>query len=310
MSSPLFAYTAPAARTGKSYLVDIACVISHGHSAPVVVASSTFEELDKQLQAAVISGHTIIPLDNQNSDDALRSDLLCQMLTQDTVEIRCFGQNKELKPYPSIAVVSVTGNNLAVAKDLTERTLLCQLDANMEVPGARKFSFNPVVMARQNRVILLRACLTILRAYHIAGRPTQNIQPMGGFDGWSDWIRSALIWLGAADPCDTMAAIRSKDQSRGVHIEIMEQWEKHIGYDVEVSASDVAKKARTIDANGCGDPDFNSALWMTAGKVKNLPMALGKWLASKNGVVIDGRKLVERKGRARSVTYHLESVGD
>jgi phage/plasmid primase-like uncharacterized protein len=52
-TSPLFAYTAPTARTGKSMLVDIACSLSHGHAAPVVAASSAFEELDKQLQAMV-----------------------------------------------------------------------------------------------------------------------------------------------------------------------------------------------------------------------------------------------------------------
>ena len=39
-TSPLFGYTAPAARTGKSMLIDIACVLSHGHAAPVVAASS------------------------------------------------------------------------------------------------------------------------------------------------------------------------------------------------------------------------------------------------------------------------------
>lgn len=142
MTSPMFAYTAPTPRTGKSLLVDIACILSHGHVAPVIVASSTFEERDKQLQAALAGGDTIVALDNQNSDEALTSDALSQMLTQPIVKVRPFGQNKEMLEYPSMSVISVTGNNLAVAKDLTERTVLCQVDAKMEVPGSRKFTFN------------------------------------------------------------------------------------------------------------------------------------------------------------------------
>jgi putative DNA primase/helicase len=303
MTSPMFAYTAPTPRTGKSLLVDIACILSHGHVAPVIVASSTFEERDKQLQAALAGGDTIVALDNQNSDEDLTSDALSQMLTQPIVKVRPFGQNKELLEYPSMSVISVTGNNLAVAKDLTERTVLCQVDAKMEVPGSRKFTFNPIVMARQNRVRLVRACLIILRAYVVAGRPPQDFNPMGGFEDWSEWVRSAIVWLGRADPCATMSVVRSMDQGRGVHVTIMELWEQAIGFDVEISATEVAKCAKQREESG--RPDFNSALWMTVGKHgKNLPMALGRWLASKCGVVIGGRRFVAG-GRSGHPTYRL-----
>ena len=306
-TSPLFGYTAPSARTGKSMLVDIACILSHGHVAPVVVASSAFEELDKQLQAMVSSGDTIIALDNQDTDEALESNLLCQMLTQPVVKIRPFGQNQDMLDFPSLAVVSVTGNNLAIAKDLTERTLLCSLDAKMEVPGRRKFEFNPVVMVMENRARLVRACLIILRAYVVAGRPAQDIMPMGGFENWSGWVRSALVWLGCDDPCATMDKIRASDQSRGLHIKIMEFWEARFGR-TEMSAGDAVKAAQ----NGCDDSgsDLIDAFWCTAKKgAKNLPMALGKWLSSKDGVVSDGRKFAS-VGSKGHLKYRLETVSE
>ena len=171
------------------------------------------EELDKQLQAMVSSGDTIIALDNQDTDEALASNLLCQILTQPVVKIRPFGQNQDMLDFPSLSVISVTGNNLAIAKDLTERTILCSLDAKMEIPGSRKFNFSPVAMALKNRAQLVRACLIILKAYVVAGRPPQDITPMGGFEDWSGWVRSALIWLGCDDPCATMNKIRASDQS-------------------------------------------------------------------------------------------------
>lgn len=88
----------------------------------------------------------------------------------------------------------------------------------------------------------------------------------------------------------------------------MELWEQAIGFDVEISATEVAKCAKQREESG--HPDFNSALWMTVGKNgKNLPMALGRWLASKCGVVIGGRRFVAG-GRSGHPTYRLETTGE
>jgi Bifunctional DNA primase/polymerase, N-terminal len=207
-TSPLFGYTSPAARTGKSMLIDIACVLSHGHAAPVVAASSAIEELDKQLQAMVSSGDTIIALDNQDTDEALESNLLCQMLTQSVVKIRPFGQNQDMLDFPSLAVISTTGNNLAIAKDLTERTILCSLDAKMEIPGSRKFDFSPVAMALKNRAHLVRACLIILKAYVVAGRPPQGITSRIGVT----WC--GPLWSGSGPPILAKPGIKFAQATR------------------------------------------------------------------------------------------------
>jgi putative DNA primase/helicase len=304
-TSPLFAYTAPAARTGKSLLVDIACALSRGHAAPVVAASSALEELDKQLQAMISCGDTIVALDNQDADEALASNLLCQMLTQPIVKIRPFGQNEDMPGFPSLSVISVTGNNLAIAKDLTERTVLCSLDAKMEIPGSRKFNFNPDAMALENRAQLVRACLIILEAYMVAGLPTQNIIPMGGFENWSDLVRSSLVWLGAADPCATSGKIRASDQSRDIQITIMDLWAERFGQS-EVSAGDAVKAAQAGAELGNGD--LLAAFWCTAKKgAKNLPMALGRWLSSKDGVVIASRRFVA-SGSQGHLRFRLHSM--
>ena len=44
----MFAYDAPAPRTGKSKLNDIGAMITTGHEAPVISASSSPEEREKQ----------------------------------------------------------------------------------------------------------------------------------------------------------------------------------------------------------------------------------------------------------------------
>ena len=44
----------------------------------------------------------------------------------------------------------------------------------MELPGTRKFDFDPVEMVRADRPKYVRACLTILRAHAIAGYPAPS----------------------------------------------------------------------------------------------------------------------------------------
>jgi putative DNA primase/helicase len=302
---PLTAYTAPSMRTGKSKNVDIACVMSHGHRAPVTPASSTFEELDKQVQAMVSSGKTIFALDNQDPERPLSSCTLSSVLTQSLIEVRQFGQNKDLTLYPVLAVVSVTGNNLEIAKDLTERTILCELDAKVETPGARKFDFDPVEYALKNRARLVRAALTILRAYVVAGRPDQKLVPMGGFEDWSLLVRSPLVWLGCKDPCETMEKVRSNDQTKGQLATILDLWHGRFRGN-EVTPGEAVKAAKAQAE--AGDGDLLDALWSTTSKeTKCLPIALGTWLNTRENVIIGGKRFV-RGGRKGHPTYRVEKM--
>jgi hypothetical protein len=314
---PLTAYTAPTMRTGKSKNVDIACAMSHGHRAPVTPASSTYEELDKQIQAMVSSGKTIFALDNQDPENPLSSCTLSSVLTQSLVEVRQFGQNKDLTLYPVVAVVSVTGNNLEIAKDLTERTLLCQLDAKVETPGARTFDFDPVEWALEHRAELVVAALTILRAYVVAGRPVylvktegkpdQKLTPMGGFEDWSLLVRSPLVWLGCSDPCETMEKVRATDQTKGQLATILELWYDRFKSN-EKTAGEAVRAAK--DAAGAGNSDLLEAFESTTTKeTKSLPICLGNWLKTKDGVPLDKKRFVSG-GRKGHTTYHVEKCSD
>lgn len=62
--------------------------------------------------------------------------------------------------------------------------------------------------ARRHRGELLAAGLTVLRAYHLAGRPRAKLTPWGSFEGWSDLVRQAVVFAGQPDPADTRAALR------------------------------------------------------------------------------------------------------
>ncbi len=50
---------------------------------------------------------------------------------------------------------------------------------------------------------ILPAALTLLHAYFSAGCPWQGLSGMGVHQGWSDLVRSTLVWLGVGDPAET-----------------------------------------------------------------------------------------------------------
>jgi hypothetical protein len=68
--------------------------------------------------------------------------------------------------------------------------------------------------------------LLILRAYHVAGRPTPSPKPkpMGGFEGWSDLVRRAVHWASGCDPCATKAEAKSTDKTASQLPGLIEGW--------------------------------------------------------------------------------------
>src|SRR5262249_54069195 len=108
-SAPLHAFTAPMAGTGKTLLVDVTCLLTTGQLAPVISQGRSEEELEKRLGAALISGDTLISIDNCDHD--LASSFLCQALTQQRLKIRLLGHSRQIEVPVNVAFYA-TGNNL------------------------------------------------------------------------------------------------------------------------------------------------------------------------------------------------------
>ncbi|SDP55339.1 putative DNA primase/helicase [Phyllobacterium sp. YR620] len=206
-TAPMSAVRAPSAGSGKSLLVDIAAVLATGKAASVVTPTHDEAELEKRIGAAAIAGDAILNIDNLTS--TLRSDQLCQMLTQPSVQVRVLGKSENLK-IESTALICATGNGLSLYGDLNRRTVIINLDANCDRPDERAFDFDPVEVAKRDRAELVAAALTIVRAYIVAGRP-DTPSPMGSFKVWSDLVRGALIWLGMGDPRGNTDQMRNED---------------------------------------------------------------------------------------------------
>jgi hypothetical protein len=205
--APMHVACAPTSGTGKSFLFDIAAAIAIGHPCPVMAAGRNEEETEKRLGAALIAGRPIINIDNVNGE--LGGDALCQVIERPLVEIRILGKSERVR-IEARSTVFATGNNLRLVGDMTRRGLICTLDAKRERPELREFQRNPFDEVLADRGRYIAAALTAVGAYIIADRPRVTSE-LPSFEGWSNTVRSPLIWLGYPDPVETMETARRED---------------------------------------------------------------------------------------------------
>lgn len=310
-SAPLHGISAPTAGSGKSTIIDLASILRSGRRASTIAQGKTSEETEKRLGSMLLEGEGFVAIDNCESP--LGGDFLCQALTQSTLKVRPLGKSTVVD-VPAIAMMTATGNNLTFVGDMSRRALLCQLDPGVERPELRSFSFDPVKLVLSQRGDLVAAALTVLRAYHVAGRPDQ-VPPLGSFADWSNTVRSALIWLGCADPCDTMEKVRKADPQMALVKQVMAQWKRAVG-STRMTTGDLQAKAEEMVEQGIASttkkhkyPELRDALLAVAGEAGRINgRKLGIWLSKQNGRVVNGRRFLNCGTRGGQSLWSLEAL--
>lgn len=239
-TAPLHGYTSPKMGTGKSLLADIVGLIATGQTNTVIPHAENEAEEKKRLLAVLSEGDPIICFDN--IERPFGSPSLCSVLTQENFKDRLLGVNRSLS-VPTNSTFLATGNNLTFIGDISTRAILCRLDPQCEKPEERFFETDLKKYIPENRGKLVQACLTILRAYHIAGRPKQKIAQFGRFEDWSDWVRSALVWLGLEDPCKSRKEIENADPVRVALGSFLASWYASLG-NLSYTTKKVIEKAK------------------------------------------------------------------
>lgn len=291
--APLIAVRAHTPGTGKSLLVDLASLIATGQRCPVTSAAPNIEETEKRLAGLLLAGYPIVSLDNVNGP--IGGDLLCQATERPRISIRRLG-GSDMTDIEARATLFCTGNNLRIAGDMTRRALLCDLDAKEERPELRTFKTDPVAMVLADRGRYVSAALTICRAYVAAGCPAV-VPALGSYGGWSRMVRAPLVWLGCADPAASMERARGDDPELSDVADVIEGWVSAIGDGVTLSVRDLIERTEAINPE-TGEKlhrDFRDALRKVALGVKGEinPSRLGRWLASKKGRIVNGKRIVQ-----------------
>lgn len=216
---PGFGVSSPAPGFGKTKLAECISVLATGVAAAAMNQGANEEEDEKRIGAALLAGDVVLMVDNIVRP--VGGPTWCSVITNSMHRPRVLGRS-ELPAVSSRVLPLFNGVNLAFVGDITRRVLLVVVeDGNVEHPEKRSFDFDPVEEVKAARADMVAAALTVLRAYHCAGRPVPaGFTPMGSFTDW-DVVRLALLWLGEVDPARSQELVVEDDPQREADADLL-----------------------------------------------------------------------------------------
>ncbi len=217
--APLFLVDSNVRGAGKGLLLDCIAHIVTGARFTVATYTADEDELRKRITSLALGGDRLVLFDNL--DGKFGNCVLDAALTGPAWKDRVLGVNR-MAEAPLLMTWFATGNNVMVAADTARRTCHIRLESDRERPEERD-DFRHRDLLRyvgRRRRRLLRAALTILRAYALAGMPDMGLPAWGSFEGWSRLVRSAVVWVGLPDPGKTRLLLQ---QNADVTAECMAQ---------------------------------------------------------------------------------------
>lgn len=217
--SPLFCVSASSPGAGKTLLTKVVARIVTGEEAEVRPYNPRDPgEWGKRLTAFVKMAAPVSVFDNVNG--AFGDEGIERLVTTSVWSDRILGVS-DAPPLPNVTTWFATGNNIEPVGDTVRRSLLIRIEVDTERPQERSdFKIkNLEHYVVEHRSELLSAALTILRAFHVAGRPAQKIEEWGSFETWSGLVRAALVWTGLRDPFETQkrAALTLNEPENEAH---------------------------------------------------------------------------------------------
>ena len=294
--APLHAVTAPTPSSGKTFIVDLSSAIATGDVAPVASADKDPSETDKRLVALMIASYPVILLDNVSTE--LGSDLLAQAVERPRLRLRPLGKS-EIVEVSNTPAMFATGINLRGRADMVRRVIRVGIDTGMERPELRVFEQDPLAEILQDRGKFVAAILTISRAYLRSGAKL-GLPPVASFRDWCRLVREPLVWLGAADPAETMSRVRADDPVLDAIRRFTTTIYAALGENNRFSASWLAAEAEATSAVSGNPAAYDEMRAMLVemfgerGKINSY--RLRNWLAQNAGRPVDGLA-IERTGQ-------------
>ena len=296
-STPAFVFEASTRGTGKTLQADVVATIATGRASAKMGFPPDPAELEKVLGAYALRGALLVTFDNVVTP--FGGGPLDRCLTAvDTVELRVLGRS-EIPSMRWRAVVLATGNNVEIVGDTSRRVLVSRLVSPLEHPEDRaEYAHHPLLpWVAQERPRLVRAALTLLRAFVVAGRP-QHHRPWGSFESWTALVADALVWAGAASPLETRPTVEGDaDPERAALLGLLDGWPRLDARGEGLTAKQVIETLFTAERlRGEAPPDgfddlrelIESITSAPPGKAPS-PRRLGDFLRHRRDRVVGGR---------------------
>lgn len=256
--APAFLIDSPSSGVGKTPLANIGAMISTGQLASMTKAPNLEDELQKTLFALCVAGEAIIAFDDVKTG-SFGGDVFDQMITGGSVKGRMLGAT-QIVSAPAKALVMITGRNVTFRGDGAYRTMRARLVTDAERPDEQRHLWrHPDLLGyvEQHRTVLATACLTVLRAYLLAGRP-MKMPPHKEFQHWNI-VREALLWLGRPDVVDSVELQRDEaDVDYSAYVTLCRAWYDAVG-DTPMTLSGLFELLEATGTSGFVRPELASA---------------------------------------------------
>ena len=210
---PIFIFDGSVKGAGKTLQADAAITIATGRIPPPTGYPDDAETLEKVLGALAVMAPAAVKWDNLVGRFG-GGQLDAVTTARDTYQFRILGQSK-MADLPWRSVQFATGNNIQLRGDTGRRCLIARSEPDIERPEEREdLKHDPLLpWVIENRARLVRAALTVLRAWVVAGRPRMGCANWGGgFEAWSAIIPPAIVFAGGADPLHCRPAVTGDEE--------------------------------------------------------------------------------------------------
>ena len=302
--APMIHVRAHMVGSGKSYLCELITAFATPQRGTPTTFPGDDEECRKLLLAELLRAPAVIEFDNLTGDLVAHKSL-CTVLTSEHMSGRILGVSKTATVNTRALFLS-SGNNVGPVQDMSRRCITIHLDPGCEVPAARSFARPDLVRdVLRERGRYVSAALTIVRAWIVAGRPKTPCKSLAGFSDWSDLCRQPLLWLGLADPTESVFLAMAEDPDRETLGRILTAWQSVFGK----TAAMVRNAVKQASAFGDEHVELREVLRDIADERGEINRRkLGWWIKRHAGRIVDGRRFVRGSGNRSAETWQVEST--
>lgn len=310
-SVPLIMVSANTRGTGKSRLARVVSILATGRDAAAQGVPETDEEWTKTMPSIARTSPPMVCFDNVKDGTPFGSSALDQALTTGRIAARVLGLSENVEVEIRSLFVA-TANNPTYRGDLVRRVLPCRLQTSLENPEDRDdFKIRDVeAYATKERARILVAGLTVLAAFHAAGRPlAPDARPWGSFERWSELVPAAIAWAGGPNVEATRESLTALDETRGALacvLTLLFAWQEKQAPGYTWPAREALRELQSSDA---GREALDAFAPKRAG-VETSAKGFGRRLMVATGRVVEGFRFVPRglDPRSRSTLWVVEKV--
>jgi hypothetical protein len=180
---------------GKSAAIGAVMALVQGSRANIKSWTGDSEvELEKYLLSLARAGASAVAWDNVVS--VFDSATIATAVVEGRISARQLGVTQALSP-TFRAMWLASGNNGALGRDCGTRYMQARIASPDGQPHKKAFPFEPSEAARADRQGIVRAIITVHRAWHAAGCP-QADGITTRFADWGRTVRQMVLWLSSS----------------------------------------------------------------------------------------------------------------